>query len=232
VRAVAIKLLDVPGAKVLGPDATTQDFILANHPGFFVRDAIHFAALMTNPLFFALGLSPFGLRLREARNLLGTLFGKISNPLGCEYWSQTPYKFGDGAVKYMVRPTTEHLHTAPGSRPNQLRQAMIESLQDFDVTFDFLVQPQVDARRMPIEDATVIWDEKLSSFKKVATIRIPKQIFDTPERDAVGEHLSFDPWHALEDHRPLGGINRVRRVMYSVFSAERHKRNNVPEPKA
>ena len=58
--------------------------------------------------------------------------------------------------------------------------------------------------------------------------------FSTPARDAFGEHLSFIPWHALPEHKPLGAVNRIRRVVYASVSKLRHQHNGVarrePEP--
>ena len=41
--------------------------------------------------------------------------------------------------------------------------------------------------------------------------------------------LSFTPWHTLAEHRPLGGINRIRRSAYRASSAVRHQLNGVAE---
>jgi hypothetical protein len=35
------------------------------------------------------------------------------------------------------------------------------------------------------------------------------------------ETLSFDPWHALVEHRPLGDIMRARNVAYRVSTQAR-----------
>jgi hypothetical protein len=43
-----------------------------------------------------------------------------------------------------------------------------------------------------------------------------------------GDNLSFTPWHALSEHRPLGGIQRARRVVYETISKLRHGLNNAP----
>jgi len=48
----------------------------------------------------------------------------------------------------------------------------------------------------------------------LATITIEPKIFDTPEQNKLGEALSFNPWNALHEHRPLGGINRARQKIY------------------
>jgi len=61
----------------------------------------------------------------------------------------------------------------------------------------------------------------------VATVRIPKQRFATEARDALAENLSFNPWHALPQHRPLGGVNRIRRIVYRAISNLRRETNGA-----
>ena len=78
---------------------------------------------------------------------------------------------------------------------------------------------------MPIEDPTIEWSEKDAPFIPVARITIPAQAFTSPEQLAFCENLSFTPWHAIPEHRPLGGINRVRKTVYDTISRVRHELN-------
>lgn len=105
---------------------------------------------------------------------------------------------------------------------------MVKRLQEKDVTFDFLAQLQTDPVAMPIEDSTVSWDQRASPYRKIATIRIPKQTFDTPAQQEFAENLSFTPWHALPEHRPLGNMNRARKHVYWAISKLRHAHNGAP----
>ena len=56
----------------------------------------------------------------------------------------------------------------------------------------------------------------------VATLRIPPQQVD-PSGDLATkcESMSFNPWHALAEHRPMGGMNRLRKVVYQASIAKR-----------
>ncbi len=54
-----------------------------------------------------------------------------------------------------------------------------------------------------------------------------RQIFDTPEQNEFCENLSFTPWHALPQHKPLGVTNRLRKVIYERISRVRHDMNQV-----
>lgn len=58
-------------------------------------------------------------------------------------------------------------------------------------------------------------------FIDAATITIPPQDFETDERRALCESLTFSPWHGLAEHRPLGGINRLRRPVYDASGRHR-----------
>jgi len=235
-HGMAIKLMGVPGFKVLDDerDAQTQDFILANNDVFFVRSAkdyVVFARAISSGrvLSFFFGWNPLRCRLRELSNMLTAVGKRITNPLQTRYWSQTPSRLGPHAVKYSavpVSPIQTAIPDAPG--PDFLRQAMAATLHREEVVFEFLVQRQTDPIRMPVEDPTVVWHERMSPFRRVATLRIPAQECDTPERRAFAEALSFTPWHSLPDHRPLGNTNRIRRRVYEMISELRHARNGVP----
>ena len=236
-HGMAIKLLGVSSPKALDDerDAETQDFILANSDAFFVRSAKDYAAFAQaftggRLLSFFFGLHPLHCRLRELSNMLMAVGKRIANPLQTRYWSQTPYRLGPHAVKYSARPVSpdsDPVPDAPG--PDFLRQAMAATLSREEAMFGFMVQVQTDPIRMPVEDATVVWDERVSPFRCVATLRIPVQDCDTPERCAFAENLSFNPWHSLLEHRPLGSMNRVRRQVYEAISGIRHSRNGVPD---
>jgi len=150
-----------------------------------------------------------------------------SSLLGMTYWSQTPYKLGDGAVKYLVTPSAGEEPAVPiGQSPDCLREALLEQLtiRKIGAQFDLCVNPQTDAEKMPIEDPTVEWK---SPPVRLATISIYPQKFDRPEQMAFFESLSWNPWNALPEHMPLGGINRARRNVYEDSSALRHKTTGV-----
>ncbi len=239
-HGMAIKLLDVEYDKESeqGNHAQTQDFVLADQPIFFIRDAADYVPFSEQVL--KLGRAPawwkilvvvfraFILRDRRWRLIL-QMRTKPADLLGQRYWSQTPYKLDRLAVKYSVRPAQSALPPAAASNSkDRLRESLVAHLARSEASFDFLVQVQNDPLTMPVEDPTIAWDEVKSPPIKVATLRIPPQQFDTPAVRAFDENLSFTPWHALGTHRPLGGVNRCRRKVYDAISAERHLANYAP----
>jgi hypothetical protein len=109
-----------------------------------------------------------------------------------------------------------------------LRNAMIASLQAGDVDLDVRVQLQTDPHLMPIENAAVLWPERLSPRVSVATLRILRQSFDSPAQMDFAKRLSYNPWHSIAEHRPLGNQSRARHRMYFTLSQLRHQLNAVP----
>jgi hypothetical protein len=63
----------------------------------------------------------------------------------------------------------------------------------------------------------------------VATLRIPKQKFNSPQQIAFARRLSYNPWHCIAEHRPLGNQSRARRQMYAALAELRQSMNSVSD---
>jgi hypothetical protein len=235
-RGMAIKVLGVPGARLLEDemDAATQDFIMINHPVFFATDPTRYLSFMddaNSDRFYRKLLIPFDLGVKGTIIALKTRSSRIANPLQTRYWSMVPYQLGSGegrqAVKYSARGCSAMIDPVPKNPAHDyLRDALRRTLQSGDACMEFLVQPRTSSR-MDVEDSRMEWKEAQAPFYKVATIRVPSQTFDTPEQNTFCENLSFTPWHALPEHKPLGVTNRLRKVIYDHISRVRHEMNGV-----
>ncbi|MEO8413028.1 MAG: catalase family protein [Ginsengibacter sp.] len=241
VRGFAIKIMNVPGEKLVESkkNCGNHDFILMNTKYFVsrkVKDFHRILKVVTVPyrpgtffpkLFAVLSSLPILARAGKAKI-------KCRHPFEIFYFSTVPYRFGDEtkAVKYAVLPSEKNiLEYTDTTNPDFLRANMVSTLLKHEIFYDFFIQFQTDAEKMPIEDPTVVWDSPLI---KVATIRIPIQIFDTPEQNDFGDNLSFNAWHALPEHRPIGNFNRARKKIYQEMYTFRHLHNNLEdiEPEA
>jgi hypothetical protein len=228
VRGMAIQVRNVPGEN-LTAGSTTQDFVLNSHPVMVSPGSKEFLALLR--ALEAGGLERARYFLSHPKSAFIGLAAR-QNPtshLDIPYWSTTPYLFGAGrAVKYVVRPCSSFKSALP--RPltdTYLRDALKRHLERGDGCFDFMVQFQTDASRMPIEDASVEWKERESPYRAVARIRIPKQPVDASDGAARCESVAFNPWHSLADHRPLGDFNRARREIYTEMARFREERGGM-----
>ena len=246
-RGMAVKLLDVPGEKLMpgAAHAGEQDFVMFNHPVFFVSDVAeyrsNFAAQADGKkvLAFFPSWDPRTWEIRHLIIALKTLAPAPETPVATTYNSIAPYKLGPLNVKYRVVPATQNcppyqLPEQNTELPNFLRNALYQqlSLDRAPACFELQVQTQNPQYYMPIEDASVQWSEKISPFQTVARITLPPQDFDSREQNLFCDNLSFNPWHALPEHRPIGGINRLRKAVYEAVSAYRHERNAAPQAQA
>ncbi|MCK9606448.1 MAG: catalase [Methylomonas sp.] len=227
VRGLSIRLSGVEGP-VLWGEPGCQDFILNSYPALFVATPEDFLGFIqarqaNRKLWFF--LNPFDPHLK-ALWIAFKSRQKHLCPFDVRFWSTTPYRLGEQSgqvVKYSVLPCSDYqtLQTENPGR-NQLRAAMKAHLQRFPAKFHFAVQKQTDPPTMPIEDASVIWDETVSPFQIVATITIENQDFDDTEALADCERSSFNPWQSLAAHEPLGRMNQVRRLVYAHAAALRN----------
>jgi len=239
-RGMAIKLLDVPGKQLLAnrQDQGEQDFVMFSHPNFFVSDVAEYRQNVAaqadgkKVMAFFPGWDPRTWQVRHLFIALATLSPPPDSPTQTTYFSVSPYKFGEGNAKFRVAPDPDNCpaYTLPQQNhdlPNFLRSALTQQLSTDRVPACFVLQIQrQDANKyMPIEDTSVEWREADAPFQTVARITLPAQDFDTPAQNLKCDNLSFNPWFGLEAHRPIGGINRLRKAVYESVSDYRHSHN-------
>ena len=233
--SISIKLLGVPGPKLMDEEKYTQDMFGVSTPTFVTADTKSNAHLQKWSLKDASLFHFLNFRNPHLLDLImqGLFIKTQSSPFEAPYFSCVPYLLGEGqAMMYSVWPKTKKKTLIPGLpfRPpdDYLRNAMVSALDSGDVELDFRIQRQTDPHLMPIENAAVLWPERLSPRASVATIRIPRQTFATPAQIEFEKRLSFNPWHCIPEHRPLGNQSRARHRMYWELSKLRHSKNNIP----
>jgi hypothetical protein len=250
-RGLALKVLDVEGARLPGSEGdTTQDFIMVNGPAFSAPDAKAFAKNLkllakTTDRFEGVkkAMSATFRVVESALEAVGgqsatlqTLGGaKPVHPLGETYYSQTPFRYGDYIAKVALFPVSPSITRLTGdtvditSRPDALREVVRDELIEHGGTWEFRVQLNTDLETMPIEDASVVWDEAESPFVTVATLEIPPQLsWEHGVTDRTDDALSYSIWHGITAHQPLGGVNRARNETYKQSADFRGNFNGCP----
>ncbi|CAN5744256.1 catalase family protein [soil metagenome] len=233
--SISIKLMGVEGPKLMDEEKFTIDWTAVCTPTFVTPDTKANAQLQLESsknaqIFYFLNLRrPHVLDL-----IMQSLWIKTqSSPFEAPYFSCVPYLLGEGrAMQYSVWPKSKQKTPIPRlpRRPpdDYLRDAMVAALARGDVELDFRLQLQTDSHLMPIENNAVLWPERLSPRVSVATLRLPKQKFDAPAQMEFAKKLSYNPWHTIAEHRPLGNQSRARRRMYHHLSQMRQSMNAVP----
>ena len=256
-RGLALKVIGVAGERLPGSEGdTTQDFILVNGPAFAAPDAAHF---LSNLKMLAKttdkgeggkkALSSVLQTVNAALSAVGVESPKLQqmggapqvHPLGETYYSQTPFRYGDHIAKWQLAPVSPELTGLAketvdvAGRPDGLREEVTRGLVAAGGRWELRVQLNTDLDTMPVEDATKAWDEKESPYRTVATLTVPAQIsWEHMTSDAVDDRLSFNIWHGLAAHRPLGNVNRARRETYVESASFRGRFNGCPmhEPRS
>ena len=233
--SISIKLMGVPGPKLMEEEKFTLDMFGVSTPTFVTPDTKANAQLQKESLKNAQIYYFLNFKRSHVLDLImQSLWIKTqSGPFEAPYFSCVPYLLGGGrAMQYSVWPKVKKRTPIPRLpfRPpdDYLRRAMVASLAEGDVEFDIRMQLQTDSHLMPIENNAVLWPERLSPRISVATLRLPRQKFDSPAQMEFAKQLSYNPWHTIADHRPLGNQSRARRRMYLVLSELRHSMNAVP----
>jgi hypothetical protein len=163
--------------------------------------------------------------LRTLRCAFDVTRRRVASFRQTRYWSGTAFRHGGSdAVKYIVVPCDgEVLGAPPGDAgPDYLQEDLRNwvNVRARPVFFDFRLQfldadnMQLAGRKFPawrwVEDPTLNWDEAGARDYLVGRLTIPAgSISDDTDDPAV--FPAFDLWaNCLEEHRPLGRINRGR----------------------
>jgi hypothetical protein len=237
-RGLAVKVLGVKGPKALG-EAETQDFLLIDSPVVPFRTPEEFVRFVT----VASGLD--GAARRSSPPSAGELLGGLAREFGLvgalrllwrvgrrvkggrsdvadlAYYAPAAMAFGPYAARiaaFPVHAPSVHAQArgGPGSSPDYLGERLRARIQEAPLEFDLKVQLFTDVG-CSIEDSSSPW---ASPFEHVGKLVVFSQKPTAALQDLV-EKLSFDPWHALSAHRPLGAVMRARKSAY--FASTKHR---------
>ena len=221
-RGVAIKLVGVPGPKLLDDQrhAVTQDFLATSHSvTSTVRNVHQFMVFIESAIRAEHSRVPLPILVARELGVTETariflalggnvLLSKVRSVATEHYVSPAPITFGPYAGRLSVRPAAGTSPAAPRAATDDfLREELADRLREGDLMFDFEVQFFVNERLTPIEDTSVAWKPEHAPYLTVARLRIPRCDLADPRTRAQSEavdRLSFTPWHATEAHRPLG----------------------------
>lgn len=239
VRGLAVKVLGVPGTKIIPglEAATTQDFLSIRDqyaPFQSPDEFVWVARAAQNPLTF-LPRALFHLGPARALHLIKELKTKLSVPYPSAavstFHSALAIRFGDHAVRFSFAAEESAAPGAPtGTSATYVHDDLRERLLRGAIHYQFRVQFYVGEEQTPIENTGVEWKASDSPFVSIARLTIPQQDLDSEAGRRLADYvesLSFDPWHAPVEFRPLGALMRARNAAYRVSGK---RRGAQPEP--
>ncbi len=144
------------------------------------------------------------------------------------FWSRGAICWGDKlAVRYLFRPAPNAPHAPDPSEtdPGYLSIELARRLEVGDISYELCLQLFADPNKTPIEDTSIEWtriclasdqggspqDQQTEDWRRRSDRQCP------PCR-----RTGFNPWNTTEAFRPLGNLNRARKVVYDASAAYRH----------
>ncbi len=141
------------------------------------------------------------------------------------FWSRGAILWGGHPVRFQLRPAcapniphSEDVATDADALTGELAARLAQT----PVRYRLALQRFVDETLTPIEDGSIEWTEQASPPIEIATLVIPMQDLHGPEGKARAgqvEQMAFNPFNAPAEFRPLGNLNRARRLVYARSAA-------------
>lgn len=150
-------------------------------------------------------------------------------------FTQSAFRFGDYYGHMGLFPTAPAMkssdiadRTVPShAPPTILSDWLVDYFAAHDAIYDFRIQLGTDPLHHPTEDASVVWDERSAPWQTIGSVTFPRQegVMAPKRRVVWEERVRLSPFAGLEGHRPLGGINRLRRRVYERSWRKRKELN-------
>lgn len=221
IRGFSLRVLGVQGDSALGNGpAKSQDFTLINQEKFafagsdefvgFVVAASQGGGALIKYLFKRYGLLGGPRRVLNMAQTMKKPFGGFATET---MYSSLPMACGPYAVRVRLVPAVSNGSATPGAEADWGADFSARMAKQ-DLSWELQLQPFVSEALTPIEDASVNWT---TPYVTVARLHVPKQVADSAQGKALAERVEadvFDPWQALAAHRPLGDVQRARKVVY------------------
>jgi len=218
-RAVAIKILGISGSSSLantpGFNGQTSDWHFTTSTCAFTKNIIDGQA------FFQIvnrgGLPLFLLKHPKlAIKLIETArSGKVPSLTTTSYSSSAPFAWGpDNAVKLTLRPfSTNFKASFPRSASkNKFRYMLNQALASSrNQGYDILAQEFTNEVATSIETGYNDWS---SSYTKIGTLIIDSTSVNEKSEDFC-RAITFNPWNTAPEYQPIGGVQRLRKTIYT-----------------
>jgi hypothetical protein len=157
-----------------------------------------------------------------------------TNMISHSFYTQSAFRFGDYYGHIALFPVLDEMTSRSEKvKSSDSREALRDWLAEYfakhGAQYELKIQLGTSPEHHPTEDGSVVWDEATAPYQTIATIEFSPQDALTAERRTFWEdQMKLNPWNALTDHRPLGSINRLRKIVYDMSRKKREAVNSIP----
>ena len=179
-----------------------------------------------NKLAMALKLSPDAIK-QHAPEMLPNM-NMISHSMYTQSAFRSGKYYGHMAVFPVLPEMKEKSREAVSSSGSytQISNWLFDYFKGAPAQYEVKIQLGTSPAHHPTEDASIVWDEVTAPYQTIGTVEFPVQDSVGQERRMFWEdHTVLDPWKGLAAHRPLGSINRLRKVVYGRTQKRRDELN-------
>ena len=236
-RGMAMRVFNVEGPRLEDHEQgknRTQDFFFNNAPMIELTDIDTCLEIMQlrekyfdNPTGLSLAMKT---RLDAIKQHAPGLLPN-TNIISHSMFTQFAFRFGDYYGHMALFPVYPAMSekaekVSSSSSYSQLSDWLFDYFEGQTARYDFKIQLGTSSEHHPTEDASIVWDEATSPYQVIGVVEFPRQDSFSQERKVFWEeHMSLDPWRCLAAHRPLGSINRLRKVVYRSSQQKRSEFN-------
>lgn len=235
-RGLGLKVFDVTGPRLEGVNSSvsTQDFFFNNAPSIELTDVDTTLDIMSLREKYFDDPAALGRHLKMRTDLVkqhAPYMLPNTNMISHAMYTQSAFRFGQYYGHMALFPVLDPQKAADDKVKNDDPSCVLSDwLFDYfggkEAKYEFKIQLGTDPAHHPTEDGSVVWDEATSPYQSLGTITFPAQDSFSHERRVFWEdRMSLDAWRGLDAHRPLGGINRLRKDVYPHSKQTRDKIN-------
>lgn len=237
-RGMAMKIFNIHGERLETPGnkgLSTQDFFFNNAPMIELTDIDTCLEIMQlreryfdnpNGLAMALKLRTDIIKQHAPGMLPNT------NLISHSMYTQSAFRFGEYYGHMAMFPVLPEMKEKSGKAVpssgsyTQISDWLFDYFKGAPAKYEVKIQLGTSPAHHPTEDASIVWDEVTAPYQTIGTVEFPVQDSFSQERRVFWEdHMVLDPWKALAAHRPLGSINRLRKVVYARSQKKRDELN-------
>ena len=234
---MAMKIFNVHGERLEGhskDDRNTQDFFFNNAPMIELTDidtCLEIMQMRERNFDSPTGLSLAMKTRTDAIKQHAPGMLPNTNIISHSMFTQSAFRFGDyyghmALFPMLLSMKEKEVKVSLNSPYTQLSDWLFDYFKGATARYEFKIQLGTSPEHHPTEDASIVWDELTSPYQTIGTVEFPPQDSFLQERRVFWEdHMYLDPWRGLAAHRPLGSINRLRKIVYKRSQKKRDELN-------